>query len=410
MKDSNSAPRSRQGDRLTARFITDARKGEVTEGTYRDGKGLMLKVDEGGAARWVLRTTIKGKRRDLGLGSVKDVSLAAARERADEIRREARQGKDPTARPKAAMSFADAAKKVHAHRKHAWRNGKHVDQWINTIKQYANPKIGRKDVGEIESSDVLAVLEPIWHTKAETARRLRQRIEVVLDWAQAKGHRHKTMANAAVAVRNALGNQTASRRHHEALPWEVVPKFVRAVRHCRSQEGARLALEFVTLTAARTGEALKATWREFDLETKLWIVPAKRMKAKKEHRVPLSEQAVSLLRTARELWPNATVVFPGRYGKQLSDMAMLMCMRRLGMGGTPHGLRSSFRDWCADSGKDDGLAEAALAHTIGSKTERAYKRTDHFKARRELMQAWADFATGKPAKAGEQPAAEMRAQ
>ena len=265
-------------------------------------------------------------------------------------------------------------------------------------------------MGEIESSDVLAVLEPIWHTKAETARRLRQRIEVVLDWAQAKGHRHKTMANAAVAVRNALGNQTASRRHHEALPWEVVPKFVRAVRHCRSQEGARLALEFVTLTAARTGEALKATWREFDLETKLWIVPAKRMKAKKEHRVPLSEQAVSLLRTARELWPNATVVFPGRYGKQLSDMAMLMCMRRLGMGGTPHGLRSSFRDWCADSGKDDGLAEAALAHTIGSKTERAYKRTDHFKARRELMQAWADFATGKPAKAGEQPAAEMRAQ
>jgi integrase len=265
-----------------------------------------------------------------------NVSLAAARERADEIRREARQGKDPTARPQAAMSFADAAKKVHALRKHAWSNGKHVDQWINTIK-HANPKIGRKDVGEIEAADVSAVLAPIWLTRAATARRLRQRIGVVLDWAQVHGYRDKTMANAADAVSAALPKQTTSKKHHEALPWAEVPKFVKAVRSSKSMEGCRLALEFVTLTAARTGEAVNATWPEFDVEAKLWIVPAKRMKAKKEHRVPLSDQAVAMLTTARERWPNATLVFPGRYGKQLSNMAMLMCMRRLKMGARPTG-------------------------------------------------------------------------
>jgi integrase len=406
VRDSNTRPRSRHGDRLVAPLIDNARKGKATPGTYRDGKGLMLKVEESGSARWVLRTTIKGKRRDLGLGSVKDVALAAARERAHEVRKEARAGKDPTAKPKAAMSFADAAAQVHALRKHAWSNGKHVNQWINTIKQYANPKIGRKDVGEIEAADVLNVLAPIWLKRAETARRLRQRIGVVLDWAQVNGYRSRTMVNAAGAVTAALPKQATSKKHHAALPWGDVLKFLKAVRASKSMEGCRLALEFTTLTAARTSEAINATWPEFDLEAALWIVPAERMKANKEHRVPLSGQAVTLLRTARDRWPNARLVFPGRYGKPLSDMAMLMCMRRLKVNATPHGLRSSFRDWCADNGKDDGLAEAALAHTIGSKTERAYKRTDHFEARRALMQAWADFATGKPAT--NEPASDVR--
>jgi integrase len=361
MKDSNS-----KRPRVSVELVKQAKKGEATPGIYRDAKGvgLVLKIEEpgahapegavGGPARWVLRTTIKGKRRDLGLGSIKDVTLAEARGRADELRKEARAGKDPTAKPKAALAFADAAKKVHAMHKHSWKNGKHVDQWINTIKQYANPKIGQKDVSEIDASDVLAVLNPIWQKKAETARRLRQRIALCSIGRKSKATATRRWQMPPTRCAPSCPSRRCPRNTMRPCHGKRCRNSSRLCDRATAWEGCRLALEFVTLTAARTGETLKATWPEFDLEAKVWIVPASRMKAKKAHRVPLSDQAVALLTTTRALWPHSALVFPGRYGKQLSDMAILMCMRRLEMGGTPHGLRSSSRDWCADKRKDDG--------------------------------------------------------
>jgi len=294
---------------------------------------------------------------------------------------------------------------VHEQRKATWKNGKHTDQWLNTLKTYAYPKLGNKPVGDIEPAHVLEVLMPIWLIKRETASRVRQRIGVVLDWATTAGYRSPLAVNAAHAVKAALPTQKRRAKHHPALPWAVAPEFVRAVRHSANQEGVRLALEFLTLTAARTTEVIEGTRSEVDLEAKVWTVPAGRMKGEREHRVPLSDQAVSVLKTAFARWPNSRFLFCGRYPKQpLSNQAMLMLMRRMGLKATcgriavPHGLRSSFRDWVADNRRQDrDLAEVALSHVLDDKTEAAYQRSDLLEQRRGLMQAWADYCAGKPA-------------
>jgi len=344
-------------NRLNAKYVEQVK----SDGRYWDGGGLWLKV-AGGSKTWVLRTTVKGRRREFGLGSARAVTLKEARDKAFEMRKAARAGRDPTAERKGSITFKEAAEKVHAERSKAYRNAKHTLQWITSLRTYAFPIIGKQPVGDIEPGDVLKVLTPIWLKKPETARRVRQRIGVVLDWAATEGYRSQLAVNAAHPVRRGLPRQTRSKKHHPALPWCDVPAFLVKVRQTPSHEAVRYALEFLLLTAARTSEVIKATWSEIDLDARCWTRPAEHMKTKEEHRVPLSDQAVQLLREVRARWPNSRLLFPGRYGRQpLSDMAMLMLMRRLKLKGkaVPHGLRSSFRDWGAETRQDRDLLEAA---------------------------------------------------
>jgi integrase len=382
----------RESNRLSTMFVKQAK----TPGVYRDGGGLLLRIEPSGSRRWVLRTTVKGKRRDVGLGSARDVGLAEAREMATELRKVARAGQNPVAARREArgerLSFAAAAEAVHAQRAAGWRNGKHVDQWLASLREYAFPAIGAKPVGDIESADVLKVLAPIWLTKGETARRVRQRIRVVLDWAVAAGHRSSNTVNAADPVKAGLPRQSRRVRHFPAVPWGELPRLLARLRGMTNAEAVRFALEFMILTAGRTSEVLGARWTEIDVEAAIWTVPATRMKAQREHRVPLSPQALRILSECRLLWPKSEVVFPGRSADgTLSNMALLMLMRRLGRTEVPHGFRSSFRDWAADTGKNRDVAEAALAHLLQDRTEAAYRRSDLLDARRALMQEWANF-------------------
>jgi integrase len=393
-------------NQLSAKFVEAVK----TPGLYRDGLGLLLRVEPTGAKRWVLRTPVNGKRRDLGLGAVRDLTLAQARDKAADMRKAARDGRDPTAERKGSLTFAEAAKQAHAQRSKGFSNGKHNAQWITTLETYAFPTMGKKLVSDIEPADVLKVLSPIWLEIPETARRVRQRIGVVLDWASTEGYRPAHLVNAAQPVTKALPKQPRRKKHHPAVPWRDAPKFLVKVRECPSTDAVRYALEFLLLTAARTKEVRLATWSEIDLEAACWTRPAAHMKAKVPHRVPLSAQAVQLLREVRARWPNCRLVFPGRYGKEpLTDMAMLMLMRRLkwldghGNGCVPHGLRSTFRDWGGDNRHDRDLLEAQLAHELENDTESAYARSDLFDQRKPVMHAWADFCCG-PVKGGDNAA------
>ena len=366
-----------------------------TPGRHADGNGLYLVVDPSGAKRWLLRIVVQGHRRDIGLGGVALVSLAEAREKALAYRKQAREGGDPLAerrRAKVALpSFAEAAEQVHADHKASWNNEKHAAQWITTLRTYANPHLGTRRVDQVATPDVLRALSPIWLTKPETARRVRQRISTVLDWAKAAGHRSGD--NPVEGVERGLPKQGEREEHHAALPYAEVPGFVARLRSSNQGELARLAFEFLILTAARTGEVLGAEWSEVDVGQALWTVPASRMKARREHRVPLSERAIAILQRARELDGRGNIVFPGRQlGKPLSNMVFLMLLRRMQLPITAHGFRSSFRDWAAEATSlPREVAEMALAHTIENKVEAAYRRGDLLVKRRELMEQWSTF-------------------
>jgi integrase len=382
---------------LTAIAVTKARD----PGVYSDGLGLRLRVEEGGAKRWVLRLTVKGRRRDVGLGSATEVSLAEARERAAELRKATREGRDPLAVQRAARTsvptFREAAQQEHARRCHGWRKGKHRDQWINTLRQHAFPKIGDLLVSDIAPGHRLEVMSPNWLTKGETARRVLQRIRVVLEHARVAGHREGI--NPADAIKAALAKQRRKPRHHPTVPFGDVPSFMRRLQASNSEALVRLALEFLILTAARSIEVRMARWAEIDLETATWTVPAERMKMGVEHRVPLSERCVERLEMARALSPKSEWVFPSRKarGKPLSNMALPMLLRRLGRTETVHGFRSSFCDWPMETTSFSyEVREAALVHQIENETERAYRRGDLFAQRRDLMAAWAGFLAGSP--------------
>lgn len=365
-------------------------------GRYADGNGLYLLVDPSGAKRWILRTVVRGRgRTDIGLGGLSLTSLAEARDKAATLRKVARAGNDPILerrRAVAAPTFEEAARKVHAEHAATWKNEKHADQWINTLEEYAFPILGSRPVNLIDTPDVLKVLAAIWLTKPETARRVRQRINVVLDWAKAAGHR--TGDNPVAGVAKALPKQANGVTHHAATLYAEVPAFITKLRACDAQEPVRLAFEFLILTATRTSEVLAATWAEINGET--WTIPAARMKAKREHRVPLSPRCLAILKRAKELGGDG-FIFPGRTkGKPLSNMAFLMTLRRLGVDTTAHGFRSSFRDWTAErTNFPRDVCEMALAHTVQDKTEAAYRRGDLFDKRRELMASWAAYATAK---------------
>ncbi|MDP2356211.1 MAG: integrase arm-type DNA-binding domain-containing protein [Beijerinckiaceae bacterium] len=368
-------------------------------GRYTDGNGLYLVVDPSGAKRWVLRTVVNGTRRDIGLGGVTLVSLAEAREKALQYRKVAREGGDPvadrrklnSAQKATAPTFMQAAALVHAEYRHGWKNEKHGAQWITTLRTYAYPYFGNRPIDFIETPDILKALAPIWLTKPETARRVRQRIGTVFDWAKAAGHRMGD--NPIDGVAKGLPKQTDQDKHHEALPYAVVPQFITKLRNADVGSHVRLAFELLILTASRTSEVVGMKWSEVDEAEGLWTIPAERMKAKRQHRVALSARALEILDEARKIKLGSVHVFPGRNAtKPLSNMVFLMTLRRMDVKVTAHGFRSSFRDWAAEqTNYPREVCEMALAHTIENKVEAAYRRGDLFEKRRELMNAWAAY-------------------
>lgn len=364
-------------------------------GRYADGNGLYLVVDPSGAKRWLLRTVVQGRRRDIGLGGLSITSLAEAREIAQMYRKVAREGGDPlTTRREARRmvpTFKLAAETVHAEHEVSWKNPKHAKQWIATLTQYAYPAIGDYRVDAISTPDVLRVLSPIWLTKPETARRVRQRIATVMDWAKAAGYRSGD--NPVDGVNRGLPKQTDTDKHHAAVVFAEVSAFVRQLQESNAGPSAKLAFEFLILTVSRTSEVLQAKWAEIDLDAKLWIVPAARMKAKREHRVPLAGRCLVILSAARAFSPDGEFVFPNASGdRPLSNMVFLAILKRMGLKATAHGFRSAFRDWAAEETSfPREVAEMALAHTISNKVEAAYRRGDLLEKRREMMTSWADF-------------------
>ncbi len=364
-------------------------------GRYADGNGLYLVVDPSGAKRWILRTMVQGRRRDIGLGSLRLVSLGEAREAARTHRKLARDGGNPLAERRRARAviptFEDLARTVHGQHKAGWKNAKHGEQWITTLKTYAFPALGNVPVDQIGTPEVLRALAPIWLPKPETARRVRQRIGTVLDYAKAAGYR--SGGNPVEGIAKALPRQPDRRDHHAAMPYTEVAGFVSRLQAEEGGTGVALALEFLILTAARTGEVLGAKWSEIDLEQGTWIIPDNRMKAGREHRVPLTARAVELLQAAQALGKKSEFVFPGRTStRPMSNMAFLMLMRRLNIDYTVHGFRSSFRDWASErTGFSREICEAALAHMVKDRTEAAYRRGDLFEKRRELMTGWAAY-------------------
>lgn len=368
--------------------------------------GLALVVHASGTRSWILRYKIGCIRRDMGLGSFDEVSLANAREAARTARAKIVTGVDPIQQRKAARSalvaelataltFGECATKYMEAHESGWRNPKHAQQWRNTIDTYANPVIGQMLVRDVGLPHVMRVLEPIWHQKTETAKRLRGRLEAVLDWAitrdlrsgpnpaRWKGHLDTLLAQP---------GKISKTKHHRRLPYTEISTFMAELRK-QSGIGAK-ALEFTILTAARSGEVRAATWDEFDLKAGLWTVPANRMKADKEHRVPLSDAAQAILKSQKKVAINE-YVFPSPRATILSDMTMSAVLRRMQVDAVPHGFRSTFRDWAAEkTDYPNEMAEMALAHTISDKVEAAYRRGDLLEKRRQMMQDWTWFCGG----------------
>ncbi|KWA71713.1 integrase [Burkholderia ubonensis] len=389
-------------------MLTDkqAKALKPTDKPVFDGKvtGLLLTPTKSGC-KWILRFTspVTRKRRDAGLGTYPEISIAEARDRALAMRKLIDNGEDPIDHRNrereaaivaaAALTFEKAARQVHEELKPGWKNEKHAAQWISTLETYVFPKLGNRKLDAISPGDCADVLRPIWLTKAETASRTRQRIHAVMQWAWAHGH---IAANPVAVVDHILPKQSTKAEHQPAMPWRQVPKFV--ANHLATHDptdSTRAALLFLILTATRSGEVRGATWDEFDLFGRVWNIPAARMKAKESHRVPLSEKALELIKSLRQHQLHETLVFPSPREKVLSDMTLTSLLRRvkaesdtIGRVATAHGFRSSFRDWASEHGYARDLAERALAHAVKNQVEAAYHRTDLLEQRRPLMEAW----------------------
>jgi integrase len=390
---------------LTPLTVKNAKPGRLA-----DGGGLNLLVKDSGARSWVYRFMLNGKSRDIGLGpaaGLDAISLAKARDLAAALRLQVKSGVDPLAQRQreaaealaaiqaeqiAGISFRNVAEAYIAANEGSWRNDKHRQQWHNTLASYVYPVLGNLPVADIATGHVLQILEPIWQGKPETASRVRGRIEIILDAAKARGYREgENPARWRGHIAQILpARPKLSRGHHKAMAYAELPEFTRQLRAREAM--AALALEFVILTATRTSEVLGATWGEVDLAKAIWTIPATRMKAGKEHRVPLPVRAIEILEVTKlhgKDW-----LFPAERGHKLSDMAMSMLLRRMKLDCTVHGFRSTFRDWSAEStGYAHEVCEMALAHTIGNKSEAAYRRGDLFDKRRRLMSDWATYCT-----------------
>jgi integrase len=389
---------ARKINRLNARAVATLTK----HGRHADGGGLYLSISPNGGRRWVFLFRWHGKPTEIGFGSARDVTLARARELASQARAKLAEGINPkdARRPSEGATFGECADRLIATMRPSWRNSKHAAQWEMTLREYAAP-LRRLPVDKITTDDVLSVLKPLWKDKPETASRLRGRVERVLDAAKAQGLRSgENPARWRGHLDQLLPKrQRLTRGHHAAMSYVDVPSFVGSL-HARNGAAAR-ALEFAILTAARSGEVLGARWVEFDLERAVWTIPATRMKAGREHRIPLSRRALGVVKAMHER-RNGDFVFAGeKPGQPLSVMALQMVLRRMKIeGATVHGFRSAFRDWAAEcTNFTNEVCEAALAHVIENKTEAAYRRGDLFNKRRKLMEAWAAYCaaprTGK---------------
>lgn len=364
--------------------------------------GLYLWVRETGTKNWLLRTVVKGRRSDIGLGGYPAVTLADAIKNARELRESIKTGADPLAQRRAAregvMTFERAAAEYIKLHRPSWKNAKHAQQWENTLATYVYPMIGSMPVKDIDVPHVLKVLEPHWSTKNETMVRVRNRIEMVLSWAMAAGHRERGFNPAAWRgnLDHALPrpSKVNNRQHHPAMPWQELPGFMQRLALVEGMSAR--CLEFTILTACRSGESRGATWDEFDLrgKVKVWNIPAERMKAGRPHRVPLSDAVVNLLK-ALPRFEGEALVFPGaKEHTPLSDMSLTMLLRRHAPGYTVHGFRSTFRDWAGETTSyPREVCEMALAHALENDTEAAYFRSDLFAKRAVLMQEWATFCT-----------------
>lgn len=359
-----------------------------------------------GQGKWVLRyvSPVTKKRRNAGLGSYPVTGVAEAAQHARVMRAQIAQGQDPlevkaneAAKPRT-PHLREAAEILHKELMPGWKNAKHAQQWINTLNEYAFPLIGTIPLDQIQPRHVADVLRPIWLDKAETAGRVKQRLHAVMAWGWAHGYCQSNPVDVVGHLLPLQPGKTVRTQHQPAMPWQDIPSFVAKYLHLR-HEVTIAALEFLILTAARSGEVRGAMWSEIDLKTAIWTLPAERMKAKQAHRIPLSKQALDLLKKQHGL--HCDLVFPSiRDQKELSDMTLTAFLRRINAGSdvasrtaTAHGFRSSFRDWCSEKGYSRDLAERALAHTVQNKVEAAYHRTDLLEQRRPLMQAWADFIT-----------------
>jgi integrase len=385
-------------NRLSELEVSDAQPG-----MHADGGGLYLQVTRTASGQlnksWLYRYAVGGRERQMGLGSLSEVKLADARQEAAECRQLRMEGIDPLeARERArraaeanAVTFRQAFDTVFATKHKSLSNAKHVAQWRSTMETYVFPTIGNRPVAAIESGQILDVLTPIWFTKAETARRVLQRMESVFKSAILRGYRQRV--SPCVGVREELGTRHQMVVNYRAINYRRIPTFLADLRASNSQPATRLAFEWLVLTATRSGETRLARWSEIDEQARLWRIPAERMKAKRAHVVPLSKRCLEILKHARALYPSSDFIFPGiKPGSTLSDMTFTKVLRDIGYAkeATPHGMRSAFKVWCAEVAKvRDEVSEAALAHTIPQKVRAAYLRTDFLEDRKPLMTAWA---------------------
>lgn len=381
-------------------------------GTYQDGDGLFLKVGKSGAASWLVRLQQDGKRRDIGLGSAKLLTLAQARAKASELRKAIKvEKRDVLAERKdeaaAKVTFRDAARQYHAENEAGWKSAVYARQWLASLENYAFPKLGDIPTGGISSPDIITVLTPIWQEIPETARQVRNRICAVLDYAHAKGWRSSEApsGNGSLKAGRGLPRQVKTRENRKAMPYVAVPAFMVALQ--RKPSFGRLALELLILCGVRSQEVRLATWAEFDLEARLWTIPADHMKRSKSHMVPLSDAAlVVLTKAAAFRLAETDVVFPGAAGKPMSDMTLLKVLRDMSEPYHVHGFRSAFTDWAANEGFADAVVEAALAHKTPDAVQAAYRRTtylgtsDQPGARVKLMAAWGRYCASGAAGTG----------
>ena len=374
--------------KLTAKFVESI----TAPGKYYDGNGVFLQVKPSGSKKWLQRYTINGRRREIGLGSAKLVSLAKVRKKAFNNLLLVGEGQDPIEEKRhssAIPSFEDAARRVHADHLPSWRNPKHAAQFISTLETYAFPYIGKKLINDINSSHILQVLSPIWMTKEETAKRVRQRISTVMQWCIAK--RWCSIDPADRTITTALPRQSNKVKHRKSISYDAVSDFINTIQKSNAGFSTKLAIEFLILTAARSGEVRYACWSE--VNGNIWSIPAERMKSGVAHRVPLSKRCIQILTEAKTINLGSKFIFEGtRTNKPLSENTFNKLMKELGMAVHVHGFRTSFRTWTQEqTGYSREIAEAALAHSLKNKAEAAYARSDLLKKRGEMMESWSAY-------------------
>ena len=369
-------------------------------GRYADGNNLYLEIDKSGARRWTLRVTVLGRRRDMGLGGVSTVSLEEARELAYQYKKIARSGGDPILERQKNKGLQTTliycAKKVHQINLPTWKNQKFAKQWFSSLEHHVFPTIGKLPISQVTSADILRVLTPIWNTKGDTAKKIKQRLRMIIKWARAQGYFQGD--DPVELAEQALPKQLKSDDHHKSLEFEKLPEMISNLKKSKISLPTKLALEFTILSACRTNEVLNAKWEEIDLTKLVWSIPSERMKGGKVHQVPLTDRMTVILNDCKKLKTNNDLLFPSEInGEALSNNTMRLALKkRLKIDATVHGMRSSFKDWASETTNfANEVSEMALAHTISNKTELAYRRRTLIEKRRQLMQRWSDYLNNK---------------